>query len=172
MTMDQLIGKKVEVYKNLHKDCWSIRLRGKVVHHCRKILIEEPKFVVQPGGRKRALKSGQRNVHAFVRGFVKEIGQEVDELSVELHDLKKVTYRPFAQPFFFEKDSSPELPMPVYRAKSVLCDHPNLFAVLGQYSFRTDEQLPYDDHLFGMWDPMLNMYVGEYLDLDDLPGHR
>jgi len=63
---------KVEVYKNLHKDTWSIRDQstGLVVDHSDHVLIKDAKFVVQKRGRNRVLKEKRKNVHAFVRGVI------------------------------------------------------------------------------------------------------
>ena len=62
---------KVEIYRNLHKDCFSIRRRGRVVGHlqdCHYLRLNNVKFVVQPAGHKRVLREKKKNVHAFVRG--------------------------------------------------------------------------------------------------------
>ena len=61
---------KVEVYKNLRKQCYSIRHKGKVVGYALVIAMSNVDFVVQQGGRKRVLESGQKNVHAFLRGDI------------------------------------------------------------------------------------------------------
>ena len=61
---------RVEVYRNLHKNCWSIRnlKTGRVVRHSNEVFIEDAKFVVQPAGREKVLREKKKNVHAFVRG--------------------------------------------------------------------------------------------------------
>ena len=59
---------KVKVYRNLHKGCYSIQVKGRVVAHADEILIREPVFRVQPAGRKRVLRTKKKNVHAFVVG--------------------------------------------------------------------------------------------------------
>jgi hypothetical protein len=60
--------KKVKVYRNLHKGCYSIQYKGRVVAHADEVLIREPVFRVQPAGRKRVLRTKKKNVHAFVVG--------------------------------------------------------------------------------------------------------
>lgn len=42
--------------------------RGKVVDRREHVLLANVKFVVRPGGRKRALETGRKNVHAFAVG--------------------------------------------------------------------------------------------------------
>ncbi len=59
---------KVEVYWNLHKKCWSIRHKGKVIAHAKSVYLQDVQWVVQPGGQARVRKQGRKNVHAFARG--------------------------------------------------------------------------------------------------------
>ncbi len=66
---------RVEVYRNLHKNCYSVRAltgenKGKVIDHVQSITLKDAKFVVQPAGRKRVLREKRKNVHAFVRGHI------------------------------------------------------------------------------------------------------
>lgn len=64
-------GKPVEVYFNLHTHKWSIRQAGRVFLHCDAISLDECKMVVRPAGRAKVLREGRKNVHAFIRGFVR-----------------------------------------------------------------------------------------------------
>lgn len=66
---------KVDVYRCLdgHKPTWTIKSRepesyGRVVAHEDTALVARPEFVVQKSGHDRMVDTGQRNVHAFVRG--------------------------------------------------------------------------------------------------------
>ena len=65
---------KVDVYRNLHKACYSVRSRepgdlyGRVLYHLDDVLVWNAKFVVQEKGRAKVLKTKRKNVHAFVRG--------------------------------------------------------------------------------------------------------
>lgn len=64
---------KVDVYRNLNQKCFSIRSReketyGKVIARAQSVAVRNVKFVVQPAGRDRVLKTGVKNVHAFIRG--------------------------------------------------------------------------------------------------------
>lgn len=58
----------VEVYWNLHKKCWSVRHKGKVILHKDEVYIKKPIFVVRPAGRERTRREKKKNVHAFVKG--------------------------------------------------------------------------------------------------------
>ena len=80
--------KRVEVYRNLHKNCFSVRSlegddKGLVIAHVQSISLENVKFVVQPAGRKRVLKDKRKNVHAFLRGTITCNGTLETNLSVE-----------------------------------------------------------------------------------------
>jgi hypothetical protein len=61
---------RVEVYRNLHKHCWSVRSvqTGKVVAHVDVATVKDARFVVRPAGRAKVLRDGRKNVHAFVKG--------------------------------------------------------------------------------------------------------
>ena len=69
--MDLKRGTKIEVYRNLHKKCFSVRHKGKVIYHLKdneQLSLTNVKFVVQPAGRAKVLREKRKNVHAFVRG--------------------------------------------------------------------------------------------------------
>ena len=62
--------RKIEVYRNLHKNCWSVRQKGIVRFHCNVISLKNCEFVVQPAGHAKVLREKKKNVHAFVRGYI------------------------------------------------------------------------------------------------------
>ena len=62
--------RKIEVYRNLHRDCWSVRQNGLVKFHCQYIYMRDCNFVVQPAGHAKVLREKKKNVHAFVRGYL------------------------------------------------------------------------------------------------------
>ena len=64
------IDKPVEVYRNLHKKCWSVRQGGKVRLHTDYICLEKAELKVLQKGRERVLKEQSKNVHAFIKGFL------------------------------------------------------------------------------------------------------
>jgi hypothetical protein len=69
--MNLKYGTKIEVYRNLHKKCFSVRHKGKVIYHLKdneQLSLTNVKFVVQPAGRAKVLREKRKNVHAFVRG--------------------------------------------------------------------------------------------------------
>lgn len=68
--------RRVEVYRNLTKpgaQVWySVRQDGKVVGHTRGIHLKDCYFVVNQAGRRRVVETGHKNVHAWVKGFIKK----------------------------------------------------------------------------------------------------
>ena len=84
-------NKRVRVYKNLHKDCWSVWQEGKVLFHTQEIHLRDVTFLVLESGRQRVLKEKRKNVHAFVCGFLTQ-GLDIGEI---------VRYNPYINPFFF-----------------------------------------------------------------------
>jgi hypothetical protein len=65
-----------EIYWNSHKKLFSVRNKGLVTDHVSSGFMKKPEFVVQPAGREKVLKTGQKNVHAFIRGEVLEANKE------------------------------------------------------------------------------------------------
>jgi hypothetical protein len=78
---DSLAGEamRVDVYRNLNvrkHRAFSIRHKGRVVavHYERlaPIFLAGVKYVVNPAGRERVRRTGRKNVHAFVRGELRD----------------------------------------------------------------------------------------------------
>lgn len=100
------------VYKNLHNHLWSIEIHNKVVGHTDYIRLEDCEFVVHPSGKLLAQKSGSRNVHAYVKGWVVELGEykskdgEGVNLTVPRFPLTcpetKIDYNPFNDKGFYK----------------------------------------------------------------------
>tara|TARA_R100000808_G_C2106983_1_gene122277 strand:+ start:523 stop:939 length:417 start_codon:yes stop_codon:yes gene_type:complete len=63
-------SRKIEVYRNLHKKCWSVRQAGLVKFHCSVVSLRDCVFVVQPAGHAKVIREKRKNVHAFVRGYI------------------------------------------------------------------------------------------------------
>lgn len=92
----------MEVYRHNRKNCYSVRLNKKVVAHVRAIRLENVEFVVSEAGRQRVLRTGQKNVHAFMRGDV------VLQLPIPKF-WSRVSYNPFKGPYFTTSYGSMEL---------------------------------------------------------------
>lgn len=94
---------RVFVYRNLTKDCWSVRdeATGLVILHTKRLLLADAKFVVQEAGRQRVLREKRKNVHAGVRGSLVrggKMGPKFRKSCVE------VTYNPYKSGTFTTLD--------------------------------------------------------------------
>ena len=98
----------VQIYWNLHKKRWSIRNKstGRVCGYANAIRLQNCKFVVQQGGRRRVLETQQKNVHAFAEG---EIVYFTDKLC------EQITYNPYKYETFIFKENK----LPAYGAEKV-----------------------------------------------------
>ena len=91
--MSNIIGRKVKVYRNLHKDSWSLMAadgpeRGRVIGYADQVELDAPELRVGEASRQRAVREGVRNVHAFVVGTLLPNG------SIQ-RPLYRVRYNPF-----------------------------------------------------------------------------
>lgn len=87
---------KAEVYWNLHKKCWSVRHKGRVVCHVGYAVMKDVTWVVQPAGRERVLREKKKNVHAFARGTL-----VLDEKPKE-NSWVYTTYNPYKKDTFYQ----------------------------------------------------------------------
>ena len=103
---------QVKVYWNLHKRCFSVQHRGKVIAHKNEVVIHFPEFKVSEAGRQRVLLEKRKNVHAFVVGYYD--GDSVSQATDEGHP---VTYNPYKyESFVFANTDEP-----VYNAGVARC---------------------------------------------------
>lgn len=65
-------GTPVRVYRNLHREMFSIQARTakgwRVAGRAPWVQLFEPQAVVSEAGRQRVLRTGQKNVHAYLTG--------------------------------------------------------------------------------------------------------
>tara|TARA_R100000808_G_scaffold24448_1_gene56335 strand:- start:1925 stop:2323 length:399 start_codon:yes stop_codon:yes gene_type:complete len=126
---------EVDVYYNLHRKCLSVKDRdtGLVVKHTHAIRIKVSKhigtvrFIVSEKGRKRVLKEGRKNVHAYVRGAV-SLGNtpSLEERKLQKpKTLRRVTYNPYKYETFVDAKTGEE----VRNAKEVFIDGRNVYVV-------------------------------------------
>lgn len=59
---------RADVYYNLRRKTFSVRVKGKVILHTDDVTMQDCVFVVNKAGRERVLREKRKNVHAFVRG--------------------------------------------------------------------------------------------------------
>jgi len=97
----------IEVYKNLHKNCYSIRQLGKVIGHTTSLCMTSCYFVVNINGKQRAIATNQKNVHAFIKGYFLEISN----YNTTNQTLYKITYDPYTNSTFMLVDGDKEVPI-------------------------------------------------------------
>lgn len=102
---------RVFVYRNLHKQCFSVKSleTGLVVFRVQSLKLVNCEFKVSEAGRKRVLKEKRKNVHAGVVGDL--------VLPIKKHrnkNLKKVSYNPYLSKYFLVDNK------PIFEAKNVI----------------------------------------------------
>lgn len=97
-------------YRNLRKKMWQIRTPAESILLDLLNAFIVLKYVhphVQKGGKKRAMETGQRNVHSFLRCTKAYIFENHDELKLPNPSAKPITYRPFEEPgWIYKADGS------------------------------------------------------------------
>jgi hypothetical protein len=63
-------AQQVRVYRNLHKNCFSVKQDGLVRCHADNVTLENVKFIVSKAGQRRVRDEKKKNVHAFIEGYV------------------------------------------------------------------------------------------------------
>ena len=100
---------KTYVYKNLHKDTWSLMERGIVRAHSDNVVVESAEFRVRPAGREKVLREQRKTVHAFVVGY--PIAEDavtlaaVEGIKLALGEPVQVSYNPYRGDTFYRKDT-------------------------------------------------------------------
>lgn len=103
------LGKIVDVYFNLNNGFWSVKHKGKLLGHAEFVLLEPHKFHVGEAGRKRVLKEGRKNVHAWIKGELLSYDKRLPRFGG-----REIIYRPtdFAinqNGFFYDAQSGLEI---------------------------------------------------------------
>lgn len=84
---------RVFVYRNLHKNQYSVRgPEGRIIDYTRDIILKNVKYCVGKKGRERVLREKRKNVHAGLRG---EIIHYLTFCPEDLDDPTKVMYDPY-----------------------------------------------------------------------------
>ncbi len=121
MKKDKLqTGDRIEVYRNLHKDCFSVRKKGIVVRHLYDnefLHMKDVKFAVQPAGHARVIREGRKNVHAFVRGTYHEPAQANWQAIAK--------YNPYKHDYFFTSFGGNDTP--IYTAREATLSGGNVY---------------------------------------------
>jgi len=98
-------SRKVFIYKNLHKDCWSVKQDGLVKMHTHDLSLFDCSFRVNAKGRAKVLEEKRKNVHAGISGYI-DRPWVMDALAVQtkFSNLKVATYNPYKYKSFVRAD--------------------------------------------------------------------
>ena len=114
---------RVEVYRNIPKQNWSVRSveTGLVIDHADIVSVSNARFVVQQAGRDKVVRTHRKNVHAMVRG--EWVSTE------EAHRVicnRRVSYNPYKANYFWDVETG----LPITISPSViLTDKGQVFMV-------------------------------------------
>lgn len=112
-------GRKVFVYRNLHKNCWSVRQSGLVKCHMLEAHLYMCTIKVNRAGRDRVRREKRKNVHAGISGYLEpyHLGlSHCAELNDEIRmfqrvweglptgQMREITYNPYKYDSFVHKD--------------------------------------------------------------------
>ena len=114
-----MMNQKVEVYRNLHKKCWSVRnnATGHVLWHCNEVMLKDVDLVVRPAGRAKALQEKRKNVHAFAKGEIlyTSVGNNLKIYDSYMENFKQILYDPYQYESFVYAESKE----PIFKADMV-----------------------------------------------------
>lgn len=85
--------KPVKVYRNLHQKCWSIMQDQLVKAHATSLRMNWCKFLVNAKLRYLAREKHQKNVHAFVHGYIDQWYPRPLSIEKQVVKDKKITYK-------------------------------------------------------------------------------
>ena len=96
----------VYVYRNLKHGrnaprLYSILRKGRVIARRSAVLITQASFIVREAGRQKVLRTGRKNVHAFVKGYLAEDARGMADLPTRVH------YDPTIAGYFYVEPTSP-----------------------------------------------------------------
>jgi len=122
-------GDRVEIYRNLHNNTFSVRRDGKVVRHIENfeiVRLTDAKFAVQPAGRAKVIREKKKNVHAFIRGTVDKEGGYLGQDPP--HEIFEVSYNPYeSDKFLKEPNTTTRRKIPIYTAPRVAISHGKVY---------------------------------------------
>ena len=126
---------KFYVYFNLHKDCFSVKHKGRVTAHFTHAILTGCQFKVSQAGRDRVLREKRKNVHAYVAC------DTVEAFDPQLDTGERVTYNPYAGPTFTVADTGEPVTGARVVSASVVNGRPRLLATFRKPTIFA-EQLP------------------------------
>jgi len=98
------LDKPVRVYRCLHREgkTYSILQYGVVVGHCTELSLKDVRFIVHEGAQKKVRETKQKNVHAFIEGYLNPNKISLDNIN----DIMTIKYNPYVNKGFTELNNN------------------------------------------------------------------
>ena len=90
-------SRSVEVYRNLHRNCYSIKQDGLVKAHTKYVTLDNCTFHVNANGRERVRKTKRKEVHAWIKGYISEC------TDWPTNELNRIYYNPYKNDHFMHR---------------------------------------------------------------------
>ena len=87
------LTRPVRVYRNLTRDCYSIQQGGIVKAHADSVALEDVSWTVSQPGRRRVIRDGKKNVHAFAVGHLVPATTATEAAPVSYNPYKMDSFR-------------------------------------------------------------------------------
>lgn len=117
----------VRVYKNLHKDCYSIKQDGLVKAHATELYMSHCAFQVNKKGRERVLAEKSKNVHAYIIGYLSHWVMGSWDAINPPEMQERVSYNPYLYETFVRTKTK----APTFSAIQVRADETGITACFG-----------------------------------------
>lgn len=119
-------SKPVMVYRNLHNKqfVWSVKQGSLVMAHANRICMKNVNFIVKQSGRNKVLLEKQKNVHAYVVGYICAD-------TCQYQNMIPVTYNPYHMDSFVKKNLDYSIQEKIMQASLVIMNaEGNVFAYI------------------------------------------
>ena len=113
--IDDLIGKKVMCYYDLHRHTFSVTYKGIVMLKADYLRLYDVEFRVRKGGKQKVRDEQRKNVHAFVIGYLDDYCEFPCEDIPQPESNEVVTYNPYKYDSFVVKSTEE----PIYKANEI-----------------------------------------------------
>jgi hypothetical protein len=113
--INNLIGKKVMCYYDLHRHTFSVTYKGLVMLKADYLRLSDVEFRVRQGGKQKVRNEQRKNVHAFVIGYLDDYCEFPCDDIPEPDSNEVITYNPYKYDTFVVKSTEE----PIYKANEI-----------------------------------------------------
>lgn len=113
--INDLIGKKVMCYYDLHRHTFSVTYKGLVMLKADYLRLSDVEFRVRQGGKQKVRNEQRKNVHAFVIGYLDDYCEFPCDDIPEPESNEVITYNPYKYDTFVVKSTEE----PIYNANEI-----------------------------------------------------